>query len=86
MNKILQIILWSCTVIGVVVVLSFVEKSQENIIFNHNKIRINIDYETENRFVDEEGVKAYLVNSKDTSRKYLGDFDVLSIVKKIYGN
>lgn len=86
MNRILQIILWSCTVIGIVVVLSFVEKSQENIVFNHNEVRINIDYETENRFVDEEGVKAYVVNLKDTTQKYLGDFDVLSIEQKINGN
>ncbi|MCB9365375.1 MAG: hypothetical protein H6587_12460 [Flavobacteriales bacterium] len=82
----LQIILWMITIVGIVVVLGFVNKSQKSRVFNPDEVRINIDYETENRFVDEDGVKSYVVNLRDTSKKYFGDYDVLSIEQKINGN
>jgi cell division protein FtsQ len=83
---ILQIILWTLTIVGVVVVLGFVNKSQKDSIFDPANVYVDIDYETENRFVDEDGVKSYVVNAKDTLKKYLGDYDVLSIEQKINGN
>ena len=86
MNKVLQIILWGVIVIGIMVVLGFVTKGQKGQILDAENIRINIDYETENRFVDEDGVKAYIVNLKDTIAKQLADFDVLTIEQKINSN
>ncbi|TXB63976.1 hypothetical protein FRY74_12040 [Vicingus serpentipes] len=86
MNKILQIILWIITIVAIVVVLSFVNKSQKSRVFDAEQVRVNIDYETENRFVDEDGVKSYVFNVKDTTNKLLGDFDVLNIEQKISGN
>lgn len=86
MNKVLQIILWGVTVIGVMVVLGFVASSQKGQALDPDNIKIYIDYETENRFVDEDALKAYVVNVKDTIVKQLSDFDVLSIEQKINSN
>tara|TARA_R110001592_G_scaffold146107_1_gene370079 strand:- start:3803 stop:4657 length:855 start_codon:yes stop_codon:yes gene_type:complete len=83
---VLQIILWTLTIVGIVVVLGFVNKSQKNSVFDPANVYVDIDYETENRFVDEDGVKSYVINAKDTSKKYLGDYDVLTIEQKINGN
>jgi len=86
MNKTIQIILWIVTIIGIVAILGFVNKSQRSQVLDPDNIRINIDYETENRFVDEDGVKTFVINLKDTLVKHLEDFDVLTIEQKINGN
>ncbi len=86
MNKILQISLWIVAIVLIVVALSFVNNGQNNIAFGSDEVRVSIDYETENRFIDEEGVKSYVVNGNDTANNFFGDFDVLAIEQKINGN
>lgn len=86
MNKIIQISLWTLTIIFIVLMLSFVNKTQKNRVFNPNDVIIKIDYETDNRFIDEDDVKAYVINTKDTTKKLINDYDVLQIEQKINGN
>lgn len=86
MSKTIQIILWVLTIIGIVAILGFVNKSQKSQVLDPENIRINIDYETENRFVDEDGVKTYVINLNDTIERQLNDLDVLTIEQKINGN
>ena len=84
--KILHIILWVLMLVGIGVVLGFVNKSQSTQLLDPANVRIDIDYETENRFVDEEDVKMHIINSKDTSFKAISHFNVLEIEQKINNN
>lgn len=86
MTKTLNIVLWVIIIIGVIVLLGFVNKSKSNYVLDANNVRINIDYETENRFVNEDDVKMHIVNSKDTLKKPISNYDVLEIEQKINNN
>jgi len=83
-NKVLQISIWTLVAISVVAVLGFVNKNHEA--KKCENIIVNIDYETENRFVSEDDVKADIISVNDTSNKTLSDFDVLALEAKIKSN
>jgi cell division protein FtsQ len=84
MNKFLQISIWSIAIVLVVVALGFVNKSQERM--ELKKPIINIDYETENRFIDEQDVLAQIINQNDTIPLLMKDINVNELEKKINSN
>lgn len=86
MMKILNIILWVLIGVGIVVMLGFVNKNQNERLLKPNNVRIDIDYETENRFVDEDDVKVHVINPNDSVLKNLAQFNILEIEKRINNN
>ncbi len=82
MNKVLQISIWTLLAISIVAVLGFVNKNYEA--KKCEDIIVNIDYETENRFVSEDDVKKDIVN--DTTDHVLSYFDLLILEGKIKNN
>lgn len=84
MNKIFQISLWVIVLAGVAIILGFVNKSQQQILFS--KPVITIDYETENRFINEEDVLSQIMNKNDTGTLLLNQFDVTAIEEKLKHN
>jgi len=84
MNKIVQISIWIVVAISVLVALGFVNKNQELMVLK--KPIINIDYETENRFIDEEDVLVQIINKNDTTPLLMKDIDVTELEKKINAN
>lgn len=81
MNKIIQISIWTIVVAAVFVVLGLVNKNQGEMMLG--KPIINIDYETENRFIDEEDVLIQIVNENDTAPLLMGNVNVNELEKKI---
>lgn len=84
MNKIIQILIWTIVVVAIVVALGFVNKNQEAMLLP--KPIINIDYETENRFINEEDVLVQIINENDTTPLLMNDINVNELEKKINGN
>ncbi len=84
MNKILSISLWSLTIIGIIVLLSFVNKTRQQQTFKAPIVKI--DYETENRFVDEADVLKDVLNANDTGILYLDSFNVTDLERKLSKN
>ena len=84
MNKILQISLWSITLAAIIVTLGFVNKSQQEIAFS--KPIINIDYETDNRFINENDILAQIVNPSDSENLFLRSFNVTTLEEKLMNN
>jgi cell division protein FtsQ len=83
-NKILQISLWVLAIALIILVLGFVNKSQEEMALK--KPIINIDYETENRFVGIGDVLKEIINTNDTSLKSINNYNILEIEQKINNN
>lgn len=83
MNKVLQITLWLVVITGVVIALGFVNKSSEKQTFLTPLIYI--DYETENRFVDEQDILNQVVNLED-SIHLLTRFNVNELEEKLSNN
>jgi cell division protein FtsQ len=84
MNKILQISIWTIVVVAIAVTLGFANKNQEDMVL-HPPI-VNIDYETENRFIDKEDVLAQIINKNDTNPLTMNSVDVAELENKINGN
>jgi cell division protein FtsQ len=84
MNKILQIALWILSIGLIIATLGFVNKSQQKLILK--KPVINIDYETENRFVDEGDILAQVVNEEDANNLQLSRFNVKELEEKLANN
>lgn len=84
MNKFLQISIWITVIAGIIVLLSFVNRSQQELIFT--KPVIKIDYETENRFVDEEDILQQVLHKNDTGQLLLNRFDVSKLEQKLNNN
>lgn len=84
MNKIIQISIWVIVIAGIIVLLSFVNKSQQQMVFD--KPIVKIDYETENRFVDEEDVLSQILHRADTGKLTLNRFDVTVLEEKLNKN
>jgi cell division protein FtsQ len=84
MNKIIQILIWGIVIIGIIVLLSFVNKSQQQMVFD--KPIVKIDYETENRFVDEEDVLSQILHRSDTGKLTLNRFNVTVLEEKLNKN
>jgi len=83
-SKIVNIIIWSLIGITLVVLLGFVHKKQDEMLFNEPVI--NIDYETENRFVSRQDVLNQVMNLDDSLARQLGSFDASEIENKVSNN
>jgi len=84
MNKWLNISLWAIALVLIIVVLGFVNKSKNEIVFE--KPIINIDYETENRFISEDDVLSQIITKTDTGSLLLSEFSVNHIEEKLNNN
>lgn len=84
MNKFLKIAGWVIAVSGIAVALGFVNKSHNEQTFKKPIIRI--DYETENRFVDEQDVMLQVLGRSDTGELLMRQFDVAHLEEKIGKN
>ena len=84
MNKIIQISIWVIVIVGIIVLLGFVNKSQQQMVFE--KPIVKIDYETENRFVDEEDVLSQILHRADTGKLILNRFNVTTLEEKLHQN
>lgn len=81
---VLQISLWVITISGIVVLLGFVNKARESQTFA--KPIVNIDYETDNRFVNEEDILSQVLTIQDTGQLFLNKFSVLTLEEKLKTN
>jgi cell division protein FtsQ len=84
MNKWLQILIWTVTILLIIVVFGFVNKSNRQTVLL--KPQINIDYETENRFISEGDVLAQIISPADTGVLLLSSFKVNEIEEKLKNN
>jgi len=84
--RVLNIILWTIVIVTIGIVLGFVNKTRSGQLLTQSDVNIDIDYETENRFVDEDDVKMHIINSNDTLLKEIGNYDILEIEQKINNN
>ncbi len=84
MNKIVQILLWVIVVAAILAALGFVNKSHDEQTFV--KPVVNIDYETENRFVDEQDILIQVLGADDTGELLLNQFDVNILEEKLSNN
>ena len=82
--KILNISAWIIVVIATVFALGFVNKQQETLPIQQPII--NIDYETENRFIDEQEVLDQIISKKDTFPLRMSAINVTELEKKINNN
>jgi cell division protein FtsQ len=84
MNKIVQISIWVIVISGIIVLLGFVNKSQQQLVFD--KPIVKIDYETENRFVDEQDILSQILHKEDTGKLLLNRFNVMELEEKLNRN
>ncbi|MGB0888180.1 MAG: cell division protein FtsQ/DivIB [Vicingaceae bacterium] len=84
MNKILNISLWIIALSLIVVVLGFVNVSKQELTFK--KPKVNIDYDTDNRFIDEEDILFQVLNKEDTGSLLLNKFNVAALEEKLVNN
>jgi cell division protein FtsQ len=84
MNKWLQISIWTVAIILIIVALGFVEKSKSETVMP--KPQINIDYETDNRFISESDVLSRIITPTDTGQLLLNNFSVNEIEEKLKNN
>lgn len=86
MVRILKIIFNILAIIFIIVVLGFAKNAQETQVFDKTKLAIQIDYVTENRFVDYDDVKNEVTYIQGTGTKYFYGLNPLEIEKKIINN
>jgi cell division protein FtsQ len=84
MNKILNISIWSLAIIMLVVVFGFVSVAKEEITFKEPVIQI--DYDTDNRFIDENDILTQVLNKEDTGVLLLDNFNVTDLENKLSNN
>ncbi len=84
MNKVLQISIWVVALVTIIVTLGFVNISSDQTIFS--KPVINIDYETDNRFINENDILSQILSKKDTGTLLLNDFNVTNLEEKLNNN
>jgi len=84
MNKWLQISIWTVSIMLIIVTLGFVNKSNQQKLLL--KPQINIDYETEHRFISEGDVLAQIISVTDTGVLFLKDYRVSEIEEKLNNN
>ncbi len=84
MNKILNISIWIVALSLIVVALGFVNVSKEAITFE--KPVVNIDYDTDNRFIDETDILFQVLNKEDSGSLMLNDFNVTELEDKLSNN
>ncbi len=83
-KKILNISAWIIFAITIVITLSFVNNSKNEMLLK--KAIVNIDYETENRFVSEQDILNQIIKQNDTISNKIKDFNILAIEKKLNNN
>ena len=83
MHKALQILIWTFVLAGVILALGFVNKQQQLLVVQ--KPIINIDYESENRFIDEQDVLS-IINHEDSVSLMMSSINVNELEKKINNN
>jgi len=81
MNKMLQISIWIVALLAIIITLGFVNISREQTAFS--KPIINIDYETENRFIDENDILSQILNKNDTGALFLNHFSANQLEEKL---
>lgn len=86
MIKILKIIFNVLAIVSIVVLLGFAKKAQETQVFEKQNLAIQIDYVTENRFVDYDDVKNEVTYIQGNGIKYFYGLNPLEIEKKIINN
>ena len=69
---------------AIIIALGFVNKSQETLVVKQPII--NIDYETENRFINEQDVLYQIMNPTDTTPLFIKNVDVNELERKINNN
>ena len=84
MNKILNISIWIVAIILIVVALGFVNRTKQEVVLV--KPVINIDYETENRFISEADILSQIISPTDTGNLLLNKFSVNHIEEKLNNN
>ena len=84
MNKLLQISIWIFALLAIIVTLGFVNISNNQTIFSQPII--NIDYETENRFINENDILSQILNKEDTGTLLLNHFNVTHLEEKLDNN
>lgn len=86
MVRILKIIFNVLAIISIIVVLGFAKNAQQKQVFDKNNLAIQIDYVTENRFIDYDDVKNEVTYIQGTTTKYFYGLNPLEIEKKINNN
>ncbi|MCB0401598.1 MAG: FtsQ-type POTRA domain-containing protein [Flavobacteriales bacterium] len=84
MRKFLQIATWIILIAGVIAALGFVNKKHTMQTFTTPEV--DIDYETENRFVDEQDILRQVLGKADTGVLLLSRFDVNYLEEKLGNN
>ena len=84
MNKVLQILVWVVALTAIIVALGFVNVSREQMVFT--KPIITIDYETENRFINENDVLSQILSIENSEDLYLNQFNVNHLEEKLTNN
>ncbi len=84
MNRLLQIAIWAIVIAVIILTLGFINKSKQSMMLI--KPIINIDYETENRFVHDNDILAQILNKSDTGVLYLNQFNVSKLEEKLSNN
>lgn len=84
MNKILNISIWSIAILMIVVVFGFVSAEKEQVTFKEPVI--HIDYDTDNRFIDETDILTQVLSKEDTGSLFLDNFNVTDLEDKLSNN
>lgn len=84
MNRLLQISIWVVVLVAVIVTFGFVNVSLEKTVFS--RPIISIDYETENRFINENDILSQILSEEDTGTMLLNHFNVANIEEKLSNN
>lgn len=84
MNRILNISIWVLAVALIIATLVFVNISKKEITFE--KPKVNIDYDTDNRFIDESDILFQVLNKEDSGVLLLSSFNVTELENKLANN
>jgi len=84
MNKFVQISLWVVAIAAIVVTLGFVNISRK--LTSFEKPTINIDYDTENRFIDQDDILSQVLDINDTGALVMNNFSVAKLEEKLTNN
>lgn len=84
MSKILNISIWILALLLIVAVLGFVNVANKQLSFD--KPVINIDYDTDNRFIDENDILLHVLSKEDTGSLVLNKFNVAALETKLANN
>jgi cell division protein FtsQ len=84
MSKVLNISIWIVAIVLIIVALGFVNNSRQQTVML--KPQINIDYESDNRFISEDDVMSQIISHADTGNLLLSNFHANYIEEKLNNN